>query len=364
MIRPSPAVLSSICCTILCIACGSSPNTIGGEASNSGTGSNGITTYALGAGGVAGTSSGAGGSQPVTTSPDGTCGSTTANTTRAQADILIVLDNTSSMQQSMTDDTQCGARGATCTSRQAVVVPAVQDVVTNNPGVNWGLQLLTAGNCQVYSKPQVAVAANTAGAITSALAALQQSSSTPTASALKSAAAYLKSVTDGNSKAILLATDGEPNCLGGSTSGTDLDGASAAASEASKAGFPVYVIGIGPSLSNLTALAKAGGTNDYYPATSPEQLSSALASITKVVSATCTFKANSTPPDKTLVYVYVDKKLVNKSDSAGWKFDANDASGATVTLTGSYCTDMMSGKTTQVQIVFGCPNVAPPGTIL
>jgi hypothetical protein len=84
-----------------------------------------------------------------------------------------------------------------------------------------------------------------------------------------------------------------------------------------------------------------------------------LASIAKVVSATCTFKSATPPPDQNLVYVYVDKKLVTKDDSNGWKFDSADPTYSTVVLTGSYCEDMMANVTSQVQIVFGCPEVIP-----
>lgn len=358
-------LVSSIagCCAVASlVACGSSPDTVGG--SNAGTGAAGSGTFSIS--GSNGGSSGNGGVSGGTTLPDGTCGSTTTNTSRAQADILILLDNTTSMSQSLTSDSQCGGQ-AGCSTRQSVVVPAVGAVVSDNPGIHWGLQTLLAssggGTCQVSKTPLVPIGPDNAATIKTRLASIQLSQSTPTAAALQAAVTYLKTVDDGNQKAILLATDGEPNCRGGSVSATDLDGASAAAAEALKAGFSVYVVGIGPSVSNLSALAQAGGTKDYYPATSTEQLNTALASIAKVVSATCTFKANATPPDKTLVYVYVDKKLVEKSDSKGWRFDNADATGATVTLTGSYCDDMMAGKTTQVQIVFGCPNVAPPGVI-
>jgi hypothetical protein len=341
--------------------CSSPPSTIGGTPS--GTGSSGSGTFTLNAGASGSSSSGG---STGTTSPDGTCGSTTMNTTKAPADVLILLDNTSSMGYSLTADANCGAT-ANCQSRQAVVMPAVSDVVGNNPNINWGLQLLIASGterCQVYSKPQVPIGPNSASTIKTQLASVQLGSSTPTAAALASATAYLKTVDDGNDKAILLATDGEPNCKSGSDWSTDdLAGASAAAAEALKAGFPVYVIGIGPSTTNLGQLAQSGGTQKYYPATSPAELTAALAAVAKVVAATCTFKANAAPPDTSLVAVYVDKHLVNKSDSKGWKFDGGDATGATITLTGSYCDDMMSGKTTQVQIVFGCPNVPPPSII-
>ena len=317
--------------------------------------------------GTAGTATGATGGSSVPSSAAGTCGTTTNDTTRGLADILIVLDRTSSMTQSLSADTNCPASDPTCTSRMTAVVTGVGDVVTQNPDIHWGLELFTTpggGQCVVSPTPQVAISADSSAAIKSVLATVTNEQTTPTALALTVATDYLKTVNDGNSKAILLATDGEPNCANGAGSGTsDLAGATAAAKASYDAGFPVYVIGIGPSVSNLDALAQAGGTGNYYPATSPAELTTALGSIAKVVSATCTFKANTTPPDKDLVYVYVDKQLVTKSTSNGWVFDTSDPTYSTITLTGSTCANMMSGVTSQVQIVFGCPNTVPASVI-
>ena len=52
---------------------------------------------------------------------------------------------------------------------------------------------------------------------------------------------------------------------------------------AKAAGFPVYVIGIGPSTGNLDKFAVAGGTTNYFPATSPQAMTDAFASISKAV---------------------------------------------------------------------------------
>jgi len=62
---------------------------------------------------------------------------------------------------------------------------------------------------------------------------------------------YLQTLTDPNPKYILLATDGEPNCLGGKGGGggggaTDLTGAENEAFAAFQAGYKVYVLGVGP----------------------------------------------------------------------------------------------------------------------
>lgn len=293
------------------------------------------------------------------------CGKTiTIDTTPVQPDILILLDRSASMTWSLTADSNCAAGVTTCSSRSAAVVSAVGAIVTDNPKINWGLALFPtsdAATCSISSTPQVAISASSASAIKSQLAAFTTSLSTPTASIINVATAYLKKVNDGRNKAILLATDGLPNCGSGQDwASNDMTGATDAATAAKKAGFPVYVIGIGPSVSNLNSLAQAGGTGSYYPATSTTALSAALQSIATAASLTCTFKANTVPPDKDLALVYVDSNLVAKDDSNGWMFDPSDATNATIVLTGSTCENMLAGATSQVQIVFGCPEASSP----
>jgi hypothetical protein len=129
----------------------------------------------------------------------------------------------------------------------------------------------------------------------------------------------------------------------------------AAVATAKKAGFPVYVVGIGPSVGNLNSLAEAGGTGSYYPATSTDALDTALAKIAKVATSTCVLKANTLPPDKDLVTVYVDAKLVAQDGSNGWTFDPSDPTDSTIVLTGTYCESVLAGATAEVQIAFGCP---------
>ena len=349
------------------VGCGE-PGSVGNPSGGGGAAGSVTINPTAGAGGRVSSNGGAAGSTVPSTS-DGLCGITTTDTTRAEADVLIVLDRSESMTWSLSTDSACNASDPSCSSRIAAVVPAVSAVVADNPGIYWGLELFSTpggARCEVAAAPQVPIGADSAPAIQSALAALTTATSTPTTAALTVATNYLRTVSDGNNKAILLATDGLPNCGsggGGGVGADDLAGATTAAGAAKQAGFPVYVIGIGPSVSNLDALAQAGGTGNYYPVTSTAALNAALSAIAQVVSATCTFKANTTPPVKDLVYVYVDKTLVAKNDSNGWAFDASDPTYSTIILTGRVCDDMLAGVTTQVQILFGCPNEIPPGVI-
>lgn len=300
-----------------------------------------------------------------------TCKSTTTTkTTRLQADVLIVLDRSASMNWSLSEDDYCSPSDRSCSSRLDAVVPAVGQVVSDNPDIHWGLELFAtphaSGYCAVSTTPQVKVGSNTTAAIKSELAGFTTALSTPTRAAIEVATSYLETVGDGNAKAILLATDGLPTCaVDRSWDTEDMPGTIAAVAAAKKAGFPVYVIGMGPSksISNLNQLAEAGGTGSYYPVTSTSALAAALASVAKMATATCSFKATKAPSTPELVYVYVDKHLVAKDESDGWSFDENDSTYATIVLTGSYCKAVQTGDTHGVQIVTGCPDVPPPAVL-
>jgi hypothetical protein len=205
---------------------------------------------------------------------------------------------------------------------------------------------------------EVPIGSNTADAVKTQIQNATTSLSTPTSAALKAATAYLKTLTDANPKFILLATDGEPNCGGNpaNINTTDVPGASSAAAAAYADGFPVYVIGIGPNLSNLTQLAKSGGTGDYYPVSSPKQLADAFAAISQQV-ASCTFTLSTTPPDPNNIAVYLDKNLVKQDSADGWSFGGGSQS---IVLNGATCAKVTSGTASSVEVLFGCPGVAPP----
>lgn len=367
------------CAAALCLSCNSQPPPVGGTS----TGEGGTSAMGgvfinpqLGQGGQSGTGAGGGGgltlsTSPISTSPEGLCGTTTISTNRAPTDVLVVLDRSGSMAESIGGDCYCnGAQGgvsacptkANCTDRWSAVKTAVGNTVAANPNINWGLSFFSAsGNCGVSLRPQVLIGPDSGAAIQSLIGSTIPNSYTPTAAAINAAAIYLSGVNDGNTQTILLATDGNPNCGVGQPNDADDMPATLQAIDAAYAkGFQVFVVGIGPSATNLGQMAVHGGTTDYYPATSPEQLYSALAQISKIVGATCTFESPQTPPDVAQVWVYVDKGFVAQDPSNGWAFGATSS---TVVLTGTYCDNMLAGLTSKVEILFGCAEAQPPAFI-
>lgn len=372
---------ASMALGLLVLDCGNnSPGSIGGGTQGGGItlgGQSGSITVTIPDAGVGsgGGASGSGGPPPTA---DANCGVQTSNASKQPPDVLLVLDRSGSMTESIANDCCCdrncsnstGVSMCTdttnCTQRWPALTSAVATTMSQTPDIDWGLKFFsTAGGggrqtdaCAVSSGVEVPVAATSASAINSAIASTTPGNSTPTAKAITAATAYLQTVNDQNNRVILLATDGEPNCQAGArdTSTPDITGTVAAIQAAAAAGFKVYVIGIGPSVGNLDNFAQAGGTNKYYPATSAADLASALAAISKAVSS-CTFTMPSAPPDPNNLAVYVGGKLVNKDASNGWSFGSNSQ---TVVFNGTTCDTIKSGSAGNVQVLFGCPGSAPP----
>ena len=340
----------------------------GGGADGGGGGRQSVfNPNAGGAGGDSGTSS-------TTPTADANCGVQTSSTTKLPTDVLLVLDRSGSMSESIAADCCCtsscrnitGAQmcsdTSNCTQRWPALTTAVTSTLSAAPSIDWGLKMFSSPSqnsaCGVTQGVEVPVGGGSSNALQTAISNVSPNGNTPTASAISAATAYLRNVTDTNAKVILLATDGEPNCKAGSrdTSTSDVDGTTTAIADALTAGYKVYVIGIGPSVGNLDNFAQAGGTGHYYPATSAQDLANALASISAAVSS-CTFEMSQTPPDVNNLAVYLDGALVSKNSTNGWSFGATSQ---TVILNGTTCAQITSGAATKVQVLFGCPGQQPP----
>jgi hypothetical protein len=346
-------------------ACGSTPP-VGGGTGNAVNGGGAVVIKFDGGPSSQGQGGGGGSSTTgVTPTGDANCGTAPFGTTRMPADVLLVLDRSGSMVDSTSADSKCnGAAG--CTDRWTAVTSAVSATLTSTANsISWGLKLFssTGSGCAVSNGVEVGVAAASVPAINAQITGTTPNGNTPTAQAIAAAMAYLQTVNDQNSKYILLATDGEPNCLPGSKNNGDanVQGTIDAITAAKNAGFLVYVIGIGPatSLTNLDSFAAAGGTTNYFPATTPQALTDAFATISQTVT-TCTFTLTTASPDPGNIAVYMDGNLLTKDDPNGWSFGGGTQ---TVVINGTSCDAITAGTATKVQVLFGCPGQAPPTTL-
>jgi hypothetical protein len=128
-------------------------------------------------------------------------------------------------------------------------------------------------------------------------------------------------------------------------------------------GIKTYVIGLPGSEAYqevLNRFAIAGGTARvqtaatdpiYYPVTDTQMLTQALRNITAEFSISCTVVLDQAPPDWTQVNVYFDNGLVKMNPADGWK----QIDSTTLEITGPACDLLRSGDVFQIQVVAGCP---------
>ena len=353
-----------------------------GTGGSGGTGSG--STGGTGTGG--GSVTGGGGDVGVNDAGTANCGLLQFKPTPKAADIMMVLDRSGSMQ-----DVPDGAPAGSTTSKWQIVVPSLEQVVTATQGsISWGLKSFPeartdgTADCSggVTSIIDVDVTAMDGTMMNSTITAMTpDGNGTPTPDAITAAADYLGTLTDSNPKYLLLATDGEPDCVGTTENSSGADTAAVTAiGTALTAGFPTFVVGIATTkasdISELNLMAAAGGesvsnTNPlakhFYETNlgaSPTDLTTALQAITGQIS-TCLFPLNPPPPvlnDDSKVGVYLGSGMTkipyDASKTDGWAYtDLNDGA---VEIYGSWCTMVEAGGAGAVQIIYGCPNINVP----
>ena len=352
--------------TAALVACGPKPV---GSADNNGSGGSGASSGYHPTPGASSTRT------TTTTTPGtppsdvdgGNCGIKTSGLVPQPADLLLVLDKTGSLTRAMDSADECPTGSTTCQQRWATLVSGLNAVLTaSSADVNWGLELFNSDNSCGVAAPEVPIAPGSAAAVQAYIATVTPGGSTPTRVAIQTAVTYLQTLTDTNGKYILLATDGEPNCLSGSGRGgsgaTDVLGTATEIGLALTAGFQTFVIGVGTETTNLTSFATAGGTVQFYSATSPDQLTAALNAIVGTV-ASCTFALGKAPPDPNNIVIEFngDHSLRPPQDPNhvnGW--DYTSPSDNTVQVYGSWCDNVTNGTYTTTQVLMGCPGQPIP----
>ena len=321
---------------------------------------------------------GAYGYLPASAQTDATCTVGTTTLHPRPAEVLLVLDRSSSM-----------ADAAGGTSKWNAAVTAIESSVqAGQDGTAWGMMLFPKSSgdsacCQMPTNDllpivEVAPALRSAQAISAALAQSTPAGiGAPTARALLQAANSLLARATSTSKFIVLATGGEPTCA----SDALCDGASTTdytrtketvAHVASVLGVPVAVVGIAlpPTNSNFqpngrlqlfTDLANLGGMANttvgqpaYYAAGNAADLAAALGTLRSQM-ASCSFALPSPVawPDDVAVLLSENRIAKDASHQDGW--DYGD-SGTSVVLFGQPCSDArnLTGGAS-LAFVTGCP---------
>jgi hypothetical protein len=295
------------------------------------------------------------------------CGLKRIDLQRHPADVLLVLDRSGSMAQTIVP-----AGGTTPVKKWDEVTGALDVTLMRTQGlVNWGLHLFPLGTiCNVPDNVTVAVAAQNHAPIMAAIRGNQpfiDGGATPTQAAIRKATAILQRSASMNPRYLVLATDGLPNCaagMGGSDSATDRVGTMQAIAEALAAGFPTFVIGIstpGEADDVLNEMATSGGRPRmdmprYYPVASRDQLVAAMSAIAGQI-ISCTFPLEPPPPVPDNVAVEVDGMRLPHDPNNGWTYTPD---GKAIVLVGPPCQRLMAGTAANVQILYGCPGVVIP----
>jgi hypothetical protein len=273
-------------------------------------------------------------------------------------------------------NTSCGNAGCGATSKWALMIPAINTVVSQTEGtVNWGLKFFAdMGSCGVTNNATVPVAPMNATAIATALmgrtstnGGVSNGSSTPTRAAVNAGVTYLTGLTETNPKFIVLATDGQPNCpMSGSQQTDDSPGAIAAVTAAAGKNVPTFVVGIatagGTAETTLNSMAVAGGypqmgqATQYYPVTSTAEFAAVLQTLV-TVATTCTFSIPAPPTNdgttsREDISVTGDTGPIPQNATDGWTY--SDNTHTSITLNGSSCQAVMAGTIMTVTIIFNC----------
>jgi hypothetical protein len=215
-----------------------------------------------------------------------------------------------------------------------------------------------------------------AQAIIDLLDSRDPSGSTPTAGAIDVAAASVMGVRAATaSRALVLATDGEPNCNGsldphtctciGTPSCTALRCLDDARtidriSHYADAGLPTYVIGIATEMDAtfidvLNRMAIAGGkprqgaSTEFYGVTNQAELTQAFQTINAQVGA-CVFLSASVPNTDEGIAMFLNGEMV--PENTGWIW--TDRSNGEVTLLGSFCDEVAANNTLPLSATISC----------
>jgi hypothetical protein len=370
--------------SISALGCVFNPGLPSGETSGAGgvNGSGGrVGTGGIGLGGTTGfggsSSTGSGGDVGMTGAA-GQCGQGNVSIQAIPPDILIIQDKSGSMNNDDSDSSCKNGCGAN--SKWSQVTAALNTVVSSTQSsINWGLKFFSDNKaCGASAAPVVSVGTMNASAIASAISGTGPGGNTPTRDAITYGASYLAGLTDTNTKYLLLATDGLPNCPTGCASMTsnvsssctmtdnpseDTAAANAVAA-ALQMGYKTYVIGIGnvsTAQNTLNSLAMAGGVpqtgaaTSYYAATDPTALETALNAIVGAV-ASCDISLVGAPSGFTNVAVSADMAgtpvQIPNDPTNGWSYGPNMQS---ITLNGTSCMNLKNGTYSNLQFYYACP---------
>ncbi|MBW1806948.1 MAG: VWA domain-containing protein [Deltaproteobacteria bacterium] len=182
---------------------------------------------------------------------------------------------------------------------------------------------------------------------------------TPTGETLSNAAAYEGLQDLQRNNFVVLVTDGLPTCPNGGGQ-ADSDLALAGVQQLKVQGIDTFVIGLGEDINSsnpqlLTDMALAGGTNNYHPASSLDQLKAAFEEIGKAI-FDCNLSLEVVPETPDWIWVYFDGQPVSRDRNHQNGFDYNGILNQ-IDFYGPACDRLLNGEVSEIEVKMGC---APP----
>jgi hypothetical protein len=310
----------------------------------------------------------------------------------ANPSVMFVLDASGSMNQ--TFSVNGSTRWQVLESSLAAALPSVDQTMSIGAVVFPDVAQQSPQDCAGPSSVNLSPAIGNVDALLSLINSIAPLGGTPTADAITTAAQGLLSIRAASTaRAIILATDGGPNCNTGLDPDTctcanpfpetqcgdpnvprnqldpelcldDTRTLSRITSFASQ-GLPTYVIGIhdpGDTEDEpvLNEMADAGGrplsgTDHYYSATSQTDLENAFVSIRNQI-GTCTYLTSSVPNGAGSISVTVNGVTIpfDPSGKQGWKW--GDEANGEIIFVGQACTNLgaSDGGTQKIDANVAC----------
>ncbi len=297
---------------------------------------------------------------------------------RATPSVMFVLDRSGSMNSTFGQNT----RWVALTNALAATLPAVSLEMEIGALLYPGLS--AARSCAIDTATTIAPAFGNAPAVIAQMVVTRPAGQTPTADAVMQAATLLSGRrAAASARALVLATDGAPNCnaalnprtcvcannaggFGCRSSENCLDDTRTVANIGllRQSGLPTYVIGIQSQndaafIATLNAMAVAGGrargggSQSYYAANSESEIAAALTIIRDQVGR-CVYLTTSVPDSRGSIAVSVNGEIVASADGGtdGWQW-GNQANGEIV-LSGKPCETTAAQAAPAVEALVVC----------
>ncbi|MDB4932259.1 MAG: hypothetical protein JWM10_4743 [Myxococcaceae bacterium] len=322
--------------------------------------------------------------RPDAPAPD-VCASRVVLASPSSVELLLLADRSTSMERDLLGGSNVPRRWDVLRDALATTLPRYQDRISMGlqffPGVG------TSEVCAVAAAPDLNPALSQALPVLLRFGRTEPNGRTPTWLGVQSAGRYLRGrAAPRRFRAILLATDGAPNCngaldgarctctaLGGTGQQQCEDDPSlclddgrtvAEVARLTAEGIPTFVVGIDgdnqPELiTALSQLAVAGGrpnpataARPYYSIRRPEDLTSAFDQIQRQVSR-CVFGVSPAAPAQATVTVTLDGRGLARDERHADGWDWADPARTTLTLFGAAC-DQASASPAVVRLSIAC----------